>query len=43
MRHTDKAGALATAQRDMRSGGRYSHPYFCGTFVLVGRGYGERG
>jgi CHAT domain-containing protein len=34
----DKASALASAQREMRSkGGRYAHPYFWGAFVLVGR------
>jgi CHAT domain-containing protein len=35
---TDKATALATAQRDLIGrGGRFSHPYFWGAFVLVGR------
>ncbi len=34
----DKATALATAQRELISrGGRYSHPYFWGAFVLVGQ------
>ena len=34
----DKATALAEAQRDLVSrGGRYSHPYFWGAFVLVGQ------
>jgi CHAT domain-containing protein len=33
----DKAGALAAAQRAMRtSRSRYSHPYFWAPFVLVG-------
>jgi CHAT domain-containing protein len=35
---TDKATALADAQRDLVArGGRYSHPYFWGAFVLVGQ------
>jgi CHAT domain-containing protein len=34
----DKATALAEAQRDLIGrGGRYSHPYFWGAFVLVGQ------
>ena len=34
----DKGAALATAQRKMIAhGGRFSHPYFWGAFVLVGR------
>jgi CHAT domain-containing protein len=34
----DKATALADAQRDLIGrGGRYSHPYFWGAFVLVGQ------
>jgi CHAT domain-containing protein len=38
LRQTDKAAALAKAQRDMRvRGGRYVHPYFWGAFVLVGQ------
>jgi CHAT domain-containing protein/Tfp pilus assembly protein PilF len=33
----DKATALAEAQRDLvRRGGRFSHPYYWGPFVLVG-------
>ena len=35
---TDKASALAKAQRDMRRrGGVYRHPYYWSTFVLVGQ------
>ena len=35
---SDKATALAEAQRDLIGrGGRYSHPYFWGAFVLVGQ------
>jgi CHAT domain-containing protein len=36
LRQTDKATALARAQRNMRSRGPYSHPYFWSSFVLVG-------
>ena len=33
-----KATALADAQRELIArGGRYSHPYFWGAFVLVGQ------
>ena len=35
---SDKATALAEAQRELVArGGRYSHPYFWGAFVLVGQ------
>ena len=32
----DLAGALATAQRDLRSSHSYQHPYYWAPFVLVG-------
>lgn len=38
LRQTDKATALALAQRSMRArNGPYAHPYFWGSFVLVGQ------
>ncbi len=37
LRQTDKATALARAQRKMRAAsGPYAHPYYWGSFVLVG-------
>src|SRR6185436_2148025 len=36
--HTDKATALAEAQRGLRARrGPYAHPYYWGSFVLVGQ------
>ena len=38
LRQTDKATALARAQRSMRArSATYAHPYFWGSFVLVGQ------
>ncbi len=37
LRKTDKAMALAQAQRQMRLRGIYGHPYYWGAFVLVGQ------
>lgn len=38
LRQTDKATALARAQRNMRArNGPYAHPYYWGSFVLVGQ------
>jgi CHAT domain-containing protein len=34
--NSDKATALANAQRQMRTRGRYTHPYYWAPFVLVG-------
>jgi CHAT domain-containing protein len=36
-RDSDKATALAQAQREMRARGLYRHPYYWGAFTLVGR------
>jgi CHAT domain-containing protein len=36
LRQTDKATALALAQRQMRQRGMYRHPYYWGAFVMVG-------
>jgi CHAT domain-containing protein len=37
LRQTDKATALRQAQRSMRArNGPYAHPYYWGSFVLVG-------
>lgn len=38
LRQTDKATALARAQRSMRArGSAYAHPYFWSSFIMVGR------
>jgi CHAT domain-containing protein len=38
LRQTDKATALALAQRSLRTrNGPYAHPYFWGSFILVGQ------
>ena len=37
LRDSDKATALAQAQREMRARGLYRHPYYWGAFTLVGR------
>jgi CHAT domain-containing protein/Tfp pilus assembly protein PilF len=35
-RSNDKAGALAEAQRELRSSARLSHPYYWAPFVMIG-------
>jgi len=37
LRDSDKATALAQAQREMQARGLYRHPYYWGAFTLVGR------
>jgi CHAT domain-containing protein/Flp pilus assembly protein TadD len=37
LRNSDKATALARAQREMRARGPYRHPYYWGGFTLVGQ------
>jgi len=37
LRKSDKAAALAKAQREMRARGMYRHPYYWGAFTLVGQ------
>lgn len=37
LRDSDKATALAKAQREMRARGLYRHPYYWGAFVMAGR------
>ncbi len=37
LRQTDKATALAKAQRSIHARGRYTHPYYWGAFALVGQ------
>lgn len=37
LRVSDKATALAKAQREMRAHGLYRHPYYWGAFTLVGQ------
>jgi CHAT domain-containing protein/Tfp pilus assembly protein PilF len=37
LRNSDKATALARAQREMRTRGPYRHPYYWGAFTLVGQ------
>ena len=37
LRDSDKANALAQAQREMQARGLYRHPYYWGAFTLVGR------